>query len=184
MRQRLWLATTIVGAFLSLSCGYWQLYLANLTPDMVVAEEEKDKSLKLKEVVFYIGGAVSSPGVYSLRPGSRIIDAVKASGGFSAQVDLSQVNNELNLSAEIAENQKIIIPYQETKTVIPASGNSSSQTSINSASLEQLMELSGVGEVTAQKIINGRPYSALTDLTTKKILSAKLFAQIQSDITL
>jgi competence protein ComEA len=54
---------------------------------------------------------------------------------------------------------------------------------INSATESELDKLSGVGPVTAQKIIDGRPYSNLSDLVAKKILTQKAFDKIKDQIS-
>ncbi len=56
--------------------------------------------------------------------------------------------------------------------------------SINNATAEELMELSGVGESTAQKIIDGRPYDALEDLLDVSGIGDATFAKIEDDICL
>ncbi len=53
---------------------------------------------------------------------------------------------------------------------------------INSASKEDLMKLAGVGDVTADKIIAGRPYKTKAELASKKILGPKAYAKIRAQI--
>ena len=56
--------------------------------------------------------------------------------------------------------------------------------SINMASKDQLDSLPGVGPVTAQKIIDNRPYERLEDVVTKKAIGASLFEKLKNSLTL
>lgn len=68
---------------------------------------------------------------------------------------------------------------------VSASGGSTSGTlvNLNSASESDLEALPGIGPSSAQKIISGRPYTSINDLTTKKIISKSVFTKIQAQIT-
>jgi len=135
-----------------------------------------------------VEGAVVSPGVYNLPKDSRAKDALIASGGVSAQADRLWVSKNLNLALKISDGAKIYIPFEGEKTAGSAGASSTGVTgggiNINSASEKQLDTLPGVGLVTAQKIIDNRPYQVLEDLVSKKVVSSKVFDNIKDKITL
>ena len=144
-------------------------------------------------IVVDVEGAVISPGVYNLPGNSRVKDALIASGGISAGADKLWISKNLNLALKISDGAKIYIPFEGEKQ-----GNTQGSTSlggsstvgggglinINSASEKELDALPGVGAVTAQKIIDNRPYQALEELVSKKVVSSKVFDNIKDKITL
>ena len=100
-------------------------------------------------------GAVRRPGLYTLKDGSRVADAVIRAGGPTpkAQIEL------LNLAARIADGEQIVVPRRGLANPgVAASGGSAAAgpVHLNSATLEQLDALPGVGPVTAQKILDYR----------------------------
>ena len=100
-------------------------------------------------------GAVRRPGLYRLKDGSRVADAVARAGGPTpkAQIEL------LNLAARIADGEQIVVPRRGLGGAVAAPGGSVSAggpVHLNSATLEQLDALPGVGPVTAQKILDYR----------------------------
>ena len=130
---------------------------------------------KDRKVVFQVAGCVNVPGVYSLPYGSRVYEAIKAAGGLKPNAN----TESLNLAARIEDASKIIVPaaaQTSTTPVGPAATVSlapeetkSSATAgrkfsrpgeglvhINSAGINELQQLPGVGPSTAQKIIDYR----------------------------
>jgi len=104
-----------------------------------------------------VAGAVRSPGLYRLREGSRIDDAIASAGGPTAKAQLDTVN----LAAPVADGEQIVVPGRGAPGVAatgpPAPGSSpSAPIDLNSATLEQLEALPGIGPVTAQKILDYR----------------------------
>jgi competence protein ComEA len=146
---------------------------------------------QLSQIKIDVSGAVNKPGVYSLDSGARMEDVIKAAGGFSSKVNQEFVAKSLNLSQKISDGQKIYIPLEgeQASVVIGAAVNGAASSTngligINSASTDQLDSLPGVGPVTSQKIVSGRPYSSLEDLTTKKIVSKSVFNKIKDLVDL
>ena len=148
------------------------------------------------EIIVEISGQVEKPGVYKLPNGSRIDDLLTVSGGLSVNANRELLDKTLNRAAKLIDGQKLYIPSIDEQTKVLSAnatsaglGNSSNSSTtsegisqnsgntinINSASQSQLETLSGIGPAYAQKIIEGRPYSNLEELVTKKILSQKLF---------
>jgi competence protein ComEA len=114
------------------------------------------KPAAAKLLVVDVAGAVRRPGLYRLRSGSRIDDAIAAAGGSTAKAQLDSVN----LAAPVADGEQVVVPGRGTAAAAPgapAAGSSpSAPLDLNSATLEQLEALPGVGPVTAQKILDYR----------------------------
>jgi competence protein ComEA len=98
-------------------------------------------------------GAVRRPGLYRVAPGSRIADAVRRAGGPTPKAQLELVN----LAALLADGEQVVVPRRGA--AVAAAGRSAAPSGpvhLNSATIEQLDELPGVGPVTAQKIVDYR----------------------------
>ena len=117
----------------------------------------RPKASPPKLLVIDVAGAVRRPGLYRLREGSRIDDAITLAGGATAKAQLDGVN----LAAPVADGEQVVVPGRGAAGVVAASpsaaGSSpSAPLDLNSATLEQLENLPGVGPVTAQKILDYR----------------------------
>ena len=115
---------------------------AALLPDPAAAVSPK--------LVVHVTGAVRQPGLYRLREGSRVADAVARAGGATASADTAAVN----LAAPLADGMQVLMPSR----VAGATGSAAAagRVSLNAASAAELDELPGVGPVTAQKIVDFR----------------------------
>lgn len=106
-------------------------------------------------LVIDVVGAVRRPGLYRLPQGSRVADAVARAGGATRRAEIALVN----LAAPLADGTQVVVPARVT--VASGGGASSPATPagpvhLNTATLEQLDALPGVGPVTAQKILDYR----------------------------
>ena len=105
----------------------------------------------------HITGEIKKPGVYKMKSGTRMDDLVKEAGGLTDEADIDQIN----LSEKLVDEERIIVPAKgeanETdETSHAASAVQSKKININKADLFELTSIPGVGEKTAQKIIDYR----------------------------
>jgi len=149
------------------------------------------------KVVVDISGAVQDPGIYKVKPSLRVGELVNIAGGFNSNASAVWISKNLNLAQEITDAQKFYIPFEwdthseESFNVISlkSSGNSSNTssgntlTNVNSASVEDLDELPGIGPANAQKIIDNRPYSNLEELKENSGLSESTVEKIEDLIS-
>jgi competence protein ComEA len=110
-----------------------------------------------KAVVVDVVGAVRSPGLYRLSEGARVADALARAGGATPKAQLELVN----LAAPISDGEQIVVPRRGAAAPVAgaagaATGVPSGPVHLNTATLEQLDALPGVGPVTAQKILDYR----------------------------
>ena len=111
-------------------------------------------------LVVHVVGAVEEPGLYELKEGSRVDDAITRAGGAKEKAALELVN----LAAPVADGQQVVVPNRgEAASATPAGGGASAGSAptngpvhLNSATLEELDALPGIGPVTAQKILDYR----------------------------
>ena len=136
-----------------------------------------------------VGGAVEKPGVYQLQSSSRVNEALVIAGGLGEEADREWVERNLNLAAKVTDGQKIYIPsIQETNTNKVGPSQSKGPTfdnliNINTATVAELDTLWGVGEATAKKIIDSRPYGSVEELLTKKAVKNNVYEAIKDKIT-
>ena len=136
--------------------------------DLNMDNSEKINTVN-KKITIFISGEVKSPGVVELYSEDRLMDGVKKCGGVTDEADM----NRINLAMKISDEGHYIIPkigeeienVKDKETVNQTQNlndNKSEQNkennkiNINNASLIELDSLPGVGEVTAQKIIDYR----------------------------
>ncbi len=140
-----------------------------------------------KQIAVDVEGAVLKPGVYKLKEESRVQDALIAAGGYASDADREKAAKTLNLASKLTDGAKMYVPAvgESDSAVVVGSGASDAQagtTNINTATEEELDALSGVGQVTAGKIIDNRPYSRIEELVEKKVVGKSVFEKIKNKI--
>jgi competence protein ComEA len=144
------------------------------------------------EVVVHVAGAVHRPGLYRLREGSRVDDAIRLAGGSKPKAALELVN----LAAPVADGQQVLVPARGSATAAAASpgaaggaaGLPGGRVHLNSATLEQLDTLPGIGPVTAQKILDYRAkkgaFSSVDELDAVPGIGAARLEQLRDLVDL
>ena len=131
------------------------------TAQLPTQEADNVSPSPIAEISVYIIGAIQNPGVIRLPRGSLVEQAVQAAGGFTEDSDREAVNlvhilneNTMLRIPSVTDSDKSFLP----KTEEAPSGSTSAQgiININTATLQQLCTLPGIGESTAQKIIDYR----------------------------
>jgi competence protein ComEA len=161
--------------------------------DLGVNDVEQETSQPInKEVLIDIKGAVFQPGVYKMKSGDRVIDAVEVAGGFLDDADTRKVN----LASLLTDEMVIIVPREgdeEEREVLIKPENSSNADSagekinINSASEEELTALTGVGPAKAKAIIDYRTdhglYKSIEEIMNVTGIGEKSFEKLKDEIT-
>ena len=151
--------------------------------------EKTEVSTTQETVIFVdIKGAVKNPGVYQMKVGDRVKDALDAAGGLTDEADSQKVN-----LAKRLEDQMVIVVSKvgEEAEEIPAGATSKEEAkegkvNINTATVEELKTLKGVGEKKAEAIIEYRKkngsFKTKEDLMKVRGIGKKLFDSFQERI--
>lgn len=160
------------------------LKLTAQSDPVIISSDSSSPSIAPEKVFVDIAGAVKQPGMYSMPSTARVADVIKKAGGITAEADSNYVSKTLNRAQNIKDGQKIFIPFanqsdSQVSTTQDVAGTQTELVNINTASIEQLDTLPGVGEVTAQKIISNRPYTSIEELKNKKSVTNSTFEKIK-----
>ncbi len=138
-------------------------------------------------IYVYVVGEVNVPGVYELSSGSMVKDAVALAGGFTDKAD----SEAINMVEILSSNTMIKVPADgESAEIVGASGDGQNgvgaKVNINTAGVDELCTLSGVGESTAKKIISYReangPFGRIEDIMNVPGIKEARFLAIKEDI--
>lgn len=145
--------------------------------------------LPSEDIQVYISGAVQDPGVYPLRPGDRLVDALDAAGGAIEGADLNRVNLALRVQDEgyyYIPQEGETPPLAATDTSAVAAGAppvDGGLVNLNTASADVLSTLPGIGPVKAQAIVSYRqqngPFASIEEITAVTGIGAGTYEKIR-----
>jgi len=156
------------------------------TQGYAVEAEQSEILVVSQTIMVYISGEVRNPGVFEFYEGARVVDAIEAAGGMTSDAD----ENAINLAARLTDAQHIVV--FSVADNMPPSGQTSGQTSdgfinINTATSEQLQQLSGIGPVTAGNIISHREarggFVSIEEIMNVSGIGERTFENIRDRIT-
>lgn len=169
-------------------------YFTNEEPVPVISAQTQAKS-KEQLITVYVSGAVARPGLYELPAGIRAQEAVEAAGGFTEAANQEKVN----LAKKLKDGSQVNVPaLKGSKKAITGTNASAGTASIgsqqkqsglvniNTASITELDSLPGVGEVTAQKIIEYRQqhyFMRIEDIMQVKGIGEAKFNKMKDRLT-
>lgn len=160
-----------------------------VAPESLSASGDAQEEAAVPVIAIHVSGAVLNPGVYELPEGSRANDAIEAAGGASEDA----VPDALNLARVLSDGEQIIVPTVEEQERLEEAAvagqtlDAGGKVNINTATVEQLDSLPGVGESTAKKIIADReengPFGSPEDLKRVSGIGDKKYEDLADLIT-
>ena len=153
------------------------------------AEKENYEQEENSKVIVFVSGEVLNQRVVELEKGKRLIDAVEICGGLTEKADL----NAVNLALVLEEEGHYIIPAIGDTNVVNATNlnqmnSSSNLVNINSADIELLKTLPGVGDVLGQRILDKREelgkFTSIDQLNDVSGIGDKKFSDIKDKVTI
>jgi competence protein ComEA len=144
-------------------------------------------------IIVDVAGWVRRPGVYEFRQGDRVIDAIRMAGGARHGADLMSIN----LAAPLTDGQQIVVlrrgragpggPVGAGGSGPPGTGGAEPLVNLNTATMDQLESLPGIGPALAQRILDYRqehgPFRSVEDLTNVSGIGDKRLADLRSKVT-
>ncbi|MCG0275551.1 MAG: helix-hairpin-helix domain-containing protein [Thermosediminibacteraceae bacterium] len=155
----------------------FKLESGRAVPVIQNVENTSKETTKPSKIVVHVAGAVKNPGVYELDEGCRVIDAIEAAGGQLPEADIAGIN----LAKKLHDEEKLYVPKLGES---PANSSPDGRININSAGLEELDKLPGIGPSLAQRIIDYRnqhgPFKSIEELKNVSGIGEKRFEEIKN----
>lgn len=147
----------------------------------VFQETVIDEKHSEKTITVYVNGEVKKPGVYNLKENSRTEELIKTSGGFTERAD----KERLNLAKILKDEDYIYVDTMDSENKVQ-SKTKDNKINLNKANKEELKSIPGIGDVTAEKIINYREknngFNSLEDIKNIDRIGEKTFEKIKDKL--
>ncbi len=189
-RRRIGIGAAVVIVVLALGATVGVgIVRAASVPVQTIATSARPGSTDGSAVVVHVSGAVASPGIYRLRAGDRVVDAIAAAGGFAADA----ARDALNLARPLADGEQLSVP---TPTEAPGAsggaagtgaGSAGARINLNTATVAELDTLPRIGAALAQRIVdwrtaNGR-FTSVDDLRAVPGIGDKMLQSLRARVT-
>lgn len=159
-------------------------------------KENKEETKEMGTGIFvHIDGWIQNPGVYEIKENDRVNTIIEKAGGLKEGASIKSIN----LAARLSDGDKIYIPNREEEKQIEITevkGNNTgtvkitknSKININKASITELKQITGIGESTANKIIDYREnvgkFKKIEDIKEVKGIGDSKYESIKDKITI
>ncbi len=141
----------------------------NYNPEKELSDKELNKLISVE-----VRGAVKEPGKVYVKNGSMVYDAIYAAGGLTENADVSKIKTDILLK----DQSRIIVPHIGDSTVF--------KVNINTADVNELTAIPGIGEVTASNILEYRNengnFKSPEDIMNVKGIGEKTYEKIKNYI--
>lgn len=174
--------------------GYIERTKAVISNDSHIEKNGIVQEDTVPKVTVYISGAVLKPGIYEVRAGTRVIEALEAAGGLLENADM----NRTNMARKVKDGMHIRVwEKSDKRETVRNSGkgqngevktSNAEKININSADINQLMQLTGVGLLTAQNIVEYRSkhgaFQNIDDLIKVPGIGPRTLQKIRNQLTI
>lgn len=171
----------LIVATISLVAGSWLWFQGRPEPIQNIEISTIETELATSNVFVHVAGEVKSAGVYELKSGSRVIDAIEAAGGVTKSADITT----LNLARVLFDGEQIFVG---DKSNAAAMNSAPGKISLNQANASELDTLPGIGPVIAARIVEHRtqngPFKNIAEIKDVSGIGDSLFGKIKDLVSL